>query len=307
MGNECMRYGIAGRGVALQFSSAGESKRSIAISSVHISSHHEPVSDNDGPLSTKTDQTNRPKPAKLTKIEQTQNRAKPAKLINPDQTENQSKPAKLINPDQTENQSKPAKLINPDQTENQSKPAKKTKPAKVAKPDQTGNQSKRTKLTKTDSKFAKQTKPAQKQANELSTPQTSEKEKKEKETQRENSECSDVDDVEISVDVMDVVHEREGRGSDTVQPSKLPEYVAPEDQAPDGLSDITNSRGGRGRGRGRGREAGGIREKGSNEVTGRPRVNRATGQRMFVLSHAPLNGVGGASRGRGRPKVSVWV
>ena len=291
MGNECMRYGIAGRGVALQFSSAGESKRSIAISSVHISSHHEPMSDNDGPLSTKTDMTNRPKPAKLTKVEQTQNRAKPAKLTKVEQTQNRAKPAK------------PAKLINPDQTENQSKPAKKTKPAKLAKPDQTGNQSKRTKLTKTDRKFAKQTKPAQKQVNELSTPQTSEKEKKEKETQRENSECSDVDDVEISVDVMDVVHEREGRGSDKLQPSKLPEYVAPEDQAPDGLSDITNSRGGRGRGR----EAGGIREKGSNEVTGRPRVNRATGQRMFVLSHAPLNGVGGASRGRGRPKVSVWV
>ena len=79
-----------------------------------------------------------------------------------------------------------------------------------------------------------------------------------------------------------------------------------------GLSEVTNTRpsaavAGTGRWRERPQTVAAVAGTERGRGRGRPRtaVSRATGQRMFVLSHAPLAGVGVASRGRGRAKVSA--
>ena len=347
----------------LQFSGDGARKKSIAISSIHIShstttpattTAERPKTATDGPLKTKPDQTGRklfPKQQtnqqKVTKAVPLENQTRPlqagrngsgqTKHRPQDQTKTTRQQASTISDHSPSDHTTGQKTATEDTTGVMKQPANTTKVAKQSanttkvtkQPANTTKVTKQpantTKATKHPANTTKATKQPTNTAKVTKQPANTTKVTKQpanttKATKQAAESVNHTPDPTtvgppatmtssetVPTAVSDITNRTEGRGRPrppqekphppTPTPAPSKPAVTPSNKP---SSSSAGGRGGKrgGRSYGAGEERKGKGDGGERSEYIRPRVSRTTGQRMFVLSHAPLTRPDGA-RGRG--------
>ena len=377
----CMMYSLHAVRAQLQFSSAGASKRSIAISSIHISSHSTTTpgirTTNDGPLGVRTSgtsgttggtggkrpMTTTPCPLKMKpdhsgrqlfpkeQTKQPPSVTKPAKPLTKPPTDKRFEPPKSVTvppknqtkrqqPPEDKNGRKQTKTVLKDKTntkrqripdtEKQSSGStggKKTK--QVPTEDQTGTTEQPKRLPKVASDSAMKTKqvPTEDQTGTTKVASDSAMVGHRQQTcaktavdTRGNDDLTDRAELEDKGCGQPHPHQEKPHlpksSSTAASTSGKSTSSSAKEGKPFGGTCLRRGRGGKRGGRGgsggmekrvESRGKTGEEEEEEEEGLGcvRPRAGRPPGQRMFVLSHAPLTRADGGHRGReaGRTKV----